>query len=101
MSELKHFKPKVKSILQEHETARNSDGTLIAHFINKYCHSLTFTDPDGIVMVPLKNFKNLPSFENIRRVRQIIQNDNQELQPTDPLVRKARKIKEDNFSLEM
>jgi hypothetical protein len=35
--------------------------------------------------------------ENLRRVRQIIQNENEMYQPTDPKVRKARGIKEKNW----
>lgn len=96
MSELKNFKPKVKSILEEHESARNNDGTLMAYFIKKYCKHLV-VEVDGLDMLPLKNFKNLPPFESIRRVRQIIQNDNQILRPTDPAVSKARRIKEENY----
>lgn len=97
MSELKNFKSKVKYILENYENARNNDGSLYAHFIKIYCSKLIVTDGEGVDMLPLKNFKLLPPMENIRRCRQIIQNDNQMLQPTDPLVRKARKIKEQNF----
>lgn len=97
MAELKNFKPKVYSILEKHEQARNNDGTLYAYFIKKYCKHLVIQDPDGVDMLPLKNFKHLPPMENIRRVRQIIQNDNGDLIPTDPKVREARGIKEQNW----
>lgn len=97
MSELKHFKVKVKHILELYEKARNNDGTLYAYFIKMYCPSLLVTDPDGVDMLPLKNFQHLPAMENIRRCRQIIQNDNQILRPTDPKVLKARRIKEENY----
>lgn len=97
MSELKHYKAKVQKILEDHESARNNDGTLMAYFVQKHCSHLVVKDPDGVEMLPLKNFKHLPPFENIRRSRAIIQNDNQMLQPTDPAVRKARRIKEQNW----
>lgn len=96
MSELKHYKQKVQKILEDHESARNNDGTMIAYFIQKYCSHL-IVEVDGVVMLPLKNFKNLPPLENLRRSRAIIQNDNQILRPTDPRVSKARRIKEENF----
>lgn len=97
MSELKNFKPKVRHILEKYEQARNSDGTLYAYFIKTYCSNLIVMDAEGVEMLPLKNFKLLPPLENLRRCRQIIQNDNQELQPTDPAIRKFRRIKEENF----
>lgn len=101
MAELKHYRQKVESILRDHEAARNNDGTLYAYFISKYCPHLVAHIHEGFAestpAVPLKNFKNLPPMENIRRSRQIIQNDNNLYLPTDPMVRKARKIKEENW----
>ena len=54
-------------------------------------------DELGQPVLPLKNFKHLPPMENLRRVRQIIQNENEMYEPTDPDVRKARGIKEKNW----
>ena len=97
MAELKHYRQKVETILRDHENARNNDGSLYAHFLSKYCSHLIVTDANGEKAIALKNFRNLPPMENIRRSRQIIQNDNNLYLPTDPEVRKARKIKEENW----
>jgi hypothetical protein len=97
MAELKHYRQKVETILKDHESARNNDGSLYAYFLKKYCSHLIVPDANGDPAVPLKNFKNLPPMENIRRSRQIIQNDNNLYLPSDPAVRKARKIKEENW----
>lgn len=97
MAELKHYKAKVYEILKEFEQARNNDGTLLAYFISKFQPHLITKDSDGEPAIKLKNLRNLPPIENLRRSRQIIQNDNGEFLPTLPEVRKARKIKEENF----
>ena len=97
MAELKTYKQKVRQIMIDHEPARSNDGTLIAHYISKHSAQYITKDSDGNLAVPLKNFQHLPSFENIRRARAIIQNDNNELLPTKASVRKARKIKEENW----
>lgn len=88
---------KVRAILADHESARNNDGTLFAYFIQKHCKELVVKLPDGTEVIPLKNFKKLPPMENLRRVRQIIQNENEMYEPTDPEVKKARGIKEKNW----
>ncbi len=91
------YKVKVRAILAEHEGARNNDGTLFAYFIQKHCKDLIVKLEDGTECIPLKNFKRLPPMENLRRVRQIIQNENEMYEPTDPDVKKARGIKEKNW----
>lgn len=95
--ELKHYKEKVQTILEEHEQSRNNDGTMIAYFVKKYCKSLIVTDPDGNEMIPLKHLKHLPPLESLTRARRIIQNDIQILRPTDPEVLKGRRMKELNY----
>lgn len=97
MSELKTTKQKVEKILKEFEKARNSDGTLIAHFLNTFSKKYVHNDKDGEPCIKLRDFKNLPSFENIRRSRQIIQNDDGNYPPTDPEIIKKRNIKEKNW----
>lgn len=94
MARLKDFKAKVLKILADHPKARNNDGTLMAHFVQKHCSHLIFYGPENRPMLPLDKFQFLPPFESIRRVRAIIQNENELYQPTDPAVRKARRIKE-------
>lgn len=95
--ELKHYKEKVQKILEDVEDARNNDGVLIAHFINRYCKQLVEIGADGKPTLPLRNFRDLPPLENIRRSRAIIQNDNQILRPTKPEVLKGRRMKEESY----
>lgn len=99
--ELKNIKKKVQTILEQHESARNNDGTLYAYFISKYCKHLVAYIHEGFEestpVIALKDFKHLPPMESIRRSRQIIQNDNNLFLPTLESVRKARKIKEQNY----
>lgn len=101
--ELKDYKHQVKEIMREHKQARNSDWTLLAHYISKHRPELVhYTQPDerqkaSIVCVPLNKFKYFPSAETLIRARRIIQNEDCILLPTDPEVVKARGIKEKNY----
>lgn len=92
--ELKGRALKVYKIMEQHEGARNNDWTLMAHYINKYYKRLTHTDANGDAVLRLKDMKKLPSWQTIRLARQIIQNTQGLLLPTDPKVTKMRKIKE-------
>ena len=93
MEELKGRAQKVFKIMERHEQSRNNDWTLMAHYINTYYPRLT-TTIDGDIAIKLKDLKKLPSWQSIRLSRQIIQNEHGKLLPTDPKVRKIRKIKE-------
>lgn len=101
--ELKDYKEQVYSIMWEHEQARNSDWTLVAHFVHKYrpelVHVTAKSDRNrgGELCVPLNQFKNFPSAETLIRERRVIQNNDGDLLPTDPKVTKARRIKEQNY----
>lgn len=97
MSELKTYKQKVRYILEYVPQTRNDDGLLFAHYVNHFYPQLVRRMEDGHKYVALKHFKDLPSFETIRRCRQIIQNDNGDFIPTDPKVIKGRGIKEENW----
>lgn len=95
--QLKDYKIKIRSILKVYPQARDNDGTLLAYFITTYLSHLVTRDVDGDLSIKLKNLKNLPPIETIRRSRQIIQNVDGEFLPTDPKVIKARRIKEQNY----
>lgn len=97
MAELKKYKEKVYEILRDSEAARNNDGVLMAHYINIYHPNLVKLDEEGDKVIKLKSLRLLPPLENIRRVRQIIQNVNNDFLPTDAKVRKNRRIKEENW----
>lgn len=94
---LKTYKQRVRQILEKYEKARDNDGILTAYYIATYHPTLLRKDTDGNSCVPLKYFGELPPLENIRRSRQLIQNDDGEFLPTKESIRKARKIKEKNW----
>jgi len=78
----------VRKVLEEKEEARNSDRFLI-WFIWTQVQELDLNK------FSQGGFLDAYNAETIRRVRAEIQNNEEELLPTDPEVIKSRKIKED------
>lgn len=97
MAELKTYKQKVRYCLERWPATRDSDGMLVAHYINHFHSNLVTENVDGVKCIALRNFQHLPPLENIRRCRQIIQNDNGEFLPTRIEIAKMRGIKEENW----
>ena len=74
----------VVRIMRSDERARNDDKWLVYRFIR---------DVDGINMfIPFEDFRRMTAFETITRVRRHIQNDCNELLPTEASVARERKI---------
>jgi len=94
---LKNYKEKVYHILKKHPSTRNNDGRLLAFFIVTYCKNLVFKNQEGKVSMELEDLDQLPPIENVRRSRQIIQNDDGDFPPTDPEVAKERGIKQKDW----
>ena len=92
--EIQTLKQLISDIMSSHEIARNSDKQLI-FLVLKYLNLIADTG-HGYYLLH-KNIPELPSFQSIRLVRQIIQNQEGRLLPTDPKVRKLRKINEDDM----
>lgn len=84
-------------ILKIHPKSRDNDGTLLAHYINEFEKQLVIDAVDGTPAIKLSNLKHLPPIENLRRSRQLIQNDDGDFLPNDEAVIKARRIKEKNW----
>lgn len=95
--ELKTYKQRVRKILEENIKARNNDGTLMAYYLVTFHKNLLSKDENNEWTIQLNNLKKLPPMENLRRSRQLIQNGGNMFLPTDPEVRKARQIKEENW----
>ena len=74
MTELKTIQQKVEEILRQYPGTRNDDRELIQVYYGKYC-GIDYYTPFGAV---IKN-KKLPSFESIRRTRQKLQSENEDL----------------------
>ncbi len=97
MTELKHVKVKVRTVLATKKHTRNNDNALTAEYIKRFYKQHVYRDRSGNLVVRLKDFKKLPTLESIRRCRAIIQNVNKQYLPTDAKVRKARRIKEKTY----
>ncbi len=97
---LKHYKDKVRKILETKEGARNDDGVLLAYMIRDHAGEFVQKDADGRMCIRLKDLGEITAkvnFESVRRSRQLVQNEDGEFLPTDPGVIKERKIKEKNY----
>jgi hypothetical protein len=81
----------VLELLREDERCRNDDKWLVWKYLREKA---------GIqIFIPFEDFKKMPAFESIRRVRQHIQNDLKLFLPTDPEVRIARRIEEEEWKI--
>lgn len=83
--EFQNCEEKVRHVLENHEKARNDDDLLI-WIIKRHIE-----DAD---LNTFKEYKKTTNAETIRRNRAKIQNDDDDLLPTDPEVIEKRKLKE-------
>lgn len=80
MSKLKKIEPIVRKVLEEQELTRSDDFLLVAKVYYRLvpeCVNMPF----GVVMLGHKTLK-LPYFETIRRTRQKLQAENENLRPS-------------------
>lgn len=82
--EFRTIKKQVEKALKENESARNDDKYLTWLVLRNYTN----------IYIKFTDFNKLPSFETIRRMRQVIQNKEKRLIPTDPKVIKKRQQRE-------
>lgn len=93
--ELKTIKENVKEILKENERARGDDDFLFLCIISKISSK-------PVCELSVKEFflnrkkLGLPSFESVRRARQKVQEENEELKPADN-VQNGRLKQEEKF----
>ena len=91
------LKDQVEITLKDYPESRNSDVTLTIALWKKFYSAhikVTSTNEHGIL---LKSLYTLPSQDNVKRCRAMIQNDEHRLLPTDSRVRKTRRIKEEEW----
>ena len=101
MDEFEKIKDRVLRHLKDNPKTRNSDKVLYYSIMKEVYYDHIATNPTDQQKY---NFNNLlwtlldktPNLESIRRIRQKIQADYVFL-PTDPQIKKKRKIREDNF----
>lgn len=96
--QLKDFKPRVRKVLHEHESARNNDWSLFAWYISTYHSSRISRDTEDKKCIRLEELKTMPSMETLIRCRRLIQNEDGEYLPTAHDVLKRRGIKAKNYS---
>jgi hypothetical protein len=94
---MKNLKEKIRDILDKYPLTRNSDiGLMIAlwkiHF-PKYIK----VGGGGRQGIWLEDLFNLPREDHIKRIRAMFQNDKGLYLPSDPAVRKQRKISEEKW----
>lgn len=82
--EIETTKEKVRYVLEKDIRARNDDTWLIY----KVCSLITK------VYIPYEDFKKLPSFETITRIRRYFQNNLKTYMPSDKTIALKRGIKE-------
>lgn len=92
----KTVKAWVEEVLRSSDRVRNSDVLLVLAVWYKNCKSLLFKDSDGDWCIKLKNIFNLPRASHIERIRRKF-NENKLYLPTDPKVREARNISEQDW----
>lgn len=97
MAKLKTYKEKTAAVLKKYSATRNSDMNLYAHYLYMYYPGKIIKNQADELCIRLSDLKEMPTMENIRRSRQIIQNDDGMFLPTDPEVAKERGIKEKDW----
>lgn len=79
-------------ILQDMPESRNSDITLMIEIWKRYYSSSIKVNSDGQLGIFLDSLYSLPTQDNIKRVRAIIQNVEGRFLPTEEKIRRQRRI---------
>ena len=93
---IKMLKDKVEHCLEKYPDTRNSDIALTIAVWHEYYNN-NILNIDGELLVKLKDLYELPREDNIKRIRAKFQNEKKQYLPTDPIVRKKRRILEDEW----
>lgn len=91
------LKDMVRDSLRDDEQSRNSDIRLFNYLlVNRFGHFL-FKDADGDYAIKLKALYDVPSQDNVKRARAVIQNGDHEYLPTTDDIRRKRQISESDW----
>lgn len=97
MKRHKALKDMVRSALRDDEQSRNSDIRLFNYLlVNRFGHFL-FKDADGDYCIKLRALYEVPSQDNVKRARAVIQNGDHEYLPTTDAIRRKRQISENDW----
>lgn len=91
-----NLKDKILNLLEYSSETRNSDDLLTEKIWRKY-HLDKLIFANGQYCLPLINLKDVPSQDDIKRLRANIQNKEHKFLPTSQEVLKARKILEQEW----
>ena len=87
----------VRDALRDDEQSRNSDIRLFNYIlVNRFSHFL-LKDSNGDYVIKLKSLYDVPSQDNIKRARAVIQNGDHEYLPTTDEIRRKRQISESDW----
>ena len=88
-TELLTIKEQVARIMEAHPITRNSDDFLTLYYLKEVCHwPISFVEPQKVMETHTTS---------VRRLRQVIQNDEHRLLPTDPQVMENRRAKAEKY----
>ncbi len=88
----------VRKILEKYPETRNNDLLLILCYLRYVVHLKCYgSEKPHRLWIQDKDVNSIKSLDGIKRVRQKIQNEYHKFMPTDPEIRKRRKISEDIF----
>jgi hypothetical protein len=90
------LKIKILDILERVEKTRNDDIELMLHIWNVY-HKDFLHYHDAKIGVTFESIRILPRNDDIKRIRAVIQNEEGKFLPTDPKVRRKRRLSEDDW----
>lgn len=93
----KLVKETVWNVLKDDERSRNDDKWLILKVLQRVGQQIVLGEKGFVWYCDYQDFKTIPNFETIRRVRQEIQNTDRHWLPTDPKVLWDRRIKEETI----
>jgi hypothetical protein len=91
------LKNQILNILREIPETRNSDITLSIELWKRYHPEYIKKNNTGELGIWLKDLYNLPSQDNVKRIRALVQNEEGKFLPTSWEVAKQRKIKEEEW----
>lgn len=92
-----NLKDQVEIILSDYPKTRDSDVTLVIELWKKFYSAHIKKASNGEFGVYLSSLYTLPTHESIKRIRALIQNDENRFLPTEFKIRKQRRILEDKW----
>jgi len=94
---MKKLEQKIIYCLEKYPETRNSDTKLTNAIWLEFYKDKLFSTADGNAAIKLIDLYNLPTQDDVKRIRAKIQNEKHLFLPTSIEIRKKRKIKEEDW----